>query len=188
MKVYRAQGHEIPGIPHTEDPSALVSGMRPVLATSKTPSSVLRYAGEKCCLFEIELGVGIRYIDVNSVAITDETLAVIREMSSAVGVWPPANLPRAVLRKIFEERTLGKITKAGKVTPPENEIMVDGTQGVFSPPAEFASMDGKTVYRVTYTLPAGRGRTFRRKPKRSNKNGRRFTRKSKHHVRRNRNA
>lgn len=34
----------------------------------------------------------------------------------------------------------------------------------------------------------GRGRTFRRKTKRTNKNGRRFTRKSKHYVRRNRHA
>lgn len=46
-----------------------------------------------------------------------------------------------------------------------------------------AKQDGKIV------LSGGRrGRTFRRKPKRSNKNGHRFTRKSKHDVRRNRHA
>lgn len=181
LVVYRAQGHSIPGIPRLEDARKLVSGVRPVLATSTSSKSVVRYAGSDCCIFKITLPAGTPYIDTTAVLgdVSDALLIEVRNAAAAAGLkFPPANISAGSLRAIIVKRLLA-----------EREIMVPGN-GKFSAPTPAELTEGKNTFALTYTPASGgrRVRTFRSKPKRSNKNGGRPTRKSQHRLRRNRHA
>ncbi len=206
MTVYRAQGGFIEGDVGGPPPNTIQTGIRPVIATSKSPNAISRYAGADCCIYEIKLQPGTRYIDVNptvtfsnsggetALAIKNIVLSNIQKMCPAVGSFPTNKTFPRTMREMILARCMGRTkfqgTKRAEYIPAEQEIMVDGTVGGFSSQTPIDPIGGKQAFRVTYGPPKGgrRGRTFRRKPKRSNKNGSRFTRKSKHDVRRNRHA
>lgn len=193
MTVYRGQGHTIKGIKVTGDPTELVASKRPVLATSKSPESIARYAGGDCCIFEITLMPGTRYINVNDIVsglpLEDEAalelMKTVRDRYNSEKEKGRSALPsnsRNTLLKVLHDRAFG-----ADGVPAENEIMVYGLEGTLSEPEPIPDIAGKRAFRVVYTPPppAGRGRTFRRKPKRMNKNGRRSARQSRHNRHRN---
>jgi hypothetical protein len=202
MTVYRAQGGFV--LPHSSSmqPNVITDGVRPVIATSKTIGAINRYAGSECCIFEIKLQPGTRYLDVNqtvtfldadrgkpALGIKNAVLSRITEMCPASGSFPSTNTPLFKLREIILDRCNGRVkglgTESVEYIPSEQEIMVDGIQGTFSKATPIEPKNGKQTFQVTYgPRKGGRGRTFRRKAKTSNKNGHRFTRKSKHRVRR----
>ena len=208
MTVYRAHGSSIANHSNTTlpPPHSIVAGIRPVIATSKTLESVMRYAGAGCCIFKITLAPGTRYIDVNrlltfynqqgerALAVKNVILDNIREMCPSQGTWPTDKTSLYAMRQAILDRCLGRVKYKGEpreeIVPPENEIMVYGLNGVFSEPVQIEPIEGKTAYTTTFSPTAGgsRGRTFRRKAKRMNKNGGRPSRKSKHSLRRNRHA
>lgn len=188
--VYRGQGHSKTGILPVGDPATLVAGRRPVLATSESLASVIDYTGKDCCIFEIHLAKDTPYIDVNKVVSSvpapcksgegpgKETLATLAEICKTISDVVPT-------------QTRSGLWKTIKSRENENEIMVYGIGGEFTNLVKLARTEGEPQkFTVNYSVPTtrGRGRTFRRKAKRSNKNGHRSTRKSKHDVRRNRNA
>lgn len=180
LVVYRAQGHSIPSIPRVGDAETLVPDRRPVLATSLSPDSVVRYAGSECCIFQITLPVGTRYIDTAALLsnVSDALLLEVRDAAVAAGFkFPPAKIGPTSLRNILAKRL-----------SVEREIMVPGN-GTFSEPTPIEPIKGKKTVALAYipTSGGGRGRTFRNKPKRMNKNGSRPTRKSQR-GRRNRHA
>jgi hypothetical protein len=199
LVVYRAQG----GFTSTGDASSLLAGYRPILATSTSPESVLRYAGGDCCFFEIHLAPGVLYLDVNArvtfstdqgpaLGIKNTVLGAICEMLPEDGTWPTRSSVPSELRTAILKRCLGRTIKdmdghIAEYYPAENEIMVYGNGGTFSKPEEIASLYGKRTYRVTYSMAGGtRGRTFRRNTRGRNKNGYGPARQPK--SRRNRNA
>jgi len=197
LVVYRAQGGDIT-TKRTADPSNLIPGVRPVLATSKDELAILRYAGAECCIFKITLGPGIHYIDVNkTVTFNNEEgktvlgvkNTVLKDICSEIPrgapTWPTSATPAPAVRQAMLDRCMGRVKYDTKGTPKEyvpseQEIMVYGLEGTFSAPTEIDAIGGKRAFEVTYSLPAGgvRGRTFRRKAKRLNKNGRRSARQS----------
>ena len=174
LVVYRAQGHVIPGIPRVGDAQTLVSGLRPVMATSVSPSSVVRYAGSDCCMFQITLPAGTPYIDTNAVLsdVSDALLLEVRDAAASAGMkFPPATISPNSLRKIILKRLVA-----------EQEIMVPG-DGVLTDPVPTSPIEGKKAFTLTYGPKKGRGRTFRSKALRRNKNGRRLARQSQRRVR-----
>jgi hypothetical protein len=176
LVVYRAQGHSIPGIPRVGDAREIVSGLRPVVATSISPNSVLRYAGADCCVFEITIPAGTPYIDTTAVLsdVSDTLLTDVRDAAAAAGLkFPPATISPKSLRAIIAKRLAA-----------EQEIMLPGN-GKFSSPTPISPIGEKDAFALTYTPTSGgrRGRTFRRKAVRRNKYGSRLARKSQRHVR-----
>jgi hypothetical protein len=187
--VYRAQGGTVTPQVAALPASLLQMGIRPVFATSKTPDAIVRYAGTECCMFEIMLQPGTRYIDVNEVLLSSggeiepTLLKDIRSECPETGAFPTTRTPIPVMRDVIMSRCIGRTKYKGtpreEVIPPEQEIMVDGVHGNVSVPSPIEPILGKQAFRVVYTPQVGRGRTFRRKAKRMNKNGHRPTRKSK---------
>lgn len=194
MVVYRAQGR----IRSAGDPSLLVDGYRPVIATSKTSSAVIRYAAPSCCLFEIHLAPGVRYLDVSrsvifstqegpALAIKNDILSSICSSLSGEVKWPTPDTQPSEAREAMLKRCTGRMIKDidGKIIdyyPAEQEIMVCGIGGSFTGQTKIAPIHGVDAYQVNYSVkPSGgrRGRTLRNKTKRMNKNGRRPTRQSK---------
>lgn len=177
MTVYRGQGHSISGIPNRADPTTLLNGVRPILATSKTPEIAKRYMGKDCCFFEIQLQPGIRYVDAKEVftfqdkttgeyvtnvsnEIIDNLLQLTESMND--GYWVKKAYREGNGRNAVRNMFLKRIHE-------EEEILVDSTQGGFTVTPH--------TFKARYT-PKGRGRTFRTKALRRNKNGHRPTRKS----------
>jgi hypothetical protein len=201
MYVYRGQGGLVkPPLGAVATPKELDIGIRPVIATSRDPAAVIRYAGPDCCMFLIKLQPGTRYIDVNTrvtfmgdhgdraLAIKNSVLEKVRDLCKDLseGYFPTNKTPLPVIRKEILNRCLGRELKH-EIIPAEREIMVYGIGGTMSAPVPIpGKINGKESFSVTYTPPSvGRGRTFRSKPKRKNKNGHRPTRKSGNDDRRN---
>lgn len=190
MVVYRAQGGDITHKPRgTPGPGFLVSGIRPVIATSKVAPSTLRYADERCCIFAITLQPGTRYVDVNDIlrgGIDESLMNEIRAICPIEGTWPTCNedvgkMIDAVQKRI-DGRTIYKGTDREEYILPEHEVMVYGLEGQFSPSIPTGKkILGRMLLKTTYgpSVQNGRGRTFRSKALRRNKkNGYRPTRKS----------
>jgi hypothetical protein len=202
--VYRGQGGVITPNVSTVHPTEILSDVRSVIATSSSPDSVIRYAGQDCCVYKITLKPGIRYIDVNKlisfiapeglgrrvISVKNTVLQDVLDRCPPTNKFPnPATTPQQA-RHALMERCFGRyrMTDDGiqLVVPPELEIMVDGTQGAFQNKKPVCPMIQETI---TYTIDyapksAGRGRTLRRTSRRRDKNGRRPARKSKNRHRR----
>ena len=164
-------------------------------------------------MFEIFLEPGTRILDVSEITsgpLSENALRTFRaRCDPEIVAWPNPNtgtkyiesklLDRCRGRTIYERLKKGETERAVKeVVPPENEIMVYAVGGTFSGETPLGEIEGKEAKRVKFTPgPVGgrrtsrirrisrisRGRTFRSTSKRMNKNGRRLTRQSKHHVR-----
>jgi hypothetical protein len=177
LTVYRGQGHSIPGIPSLADPATLVTGVRPILATSRSRDVATRYMGKECCLFEIHIQPGIRYIDAKATFtftdratgkpvtnVSNETIDSLLGLAASMsdGYWVKKAIAAGNGRNVVRAMFLKRLSE-------EDELLVDSAQG------------GLTVtprtFNATYKL-RGRGRTFRSKTLRRSKNGRRPTRKS----------
>lgn len=177
MTVYRGQGHSIPGIPSHGDPTTLIDGVRPILATTKSEDVAKRYMGKECCFFEIQISPGMRYVDAKQLFtfpdknsgemitnVSNETIDSLLQATESMndGYWvKKANSEgngRQAVRTMFLKRMN------------EDEVLLDSSQGGFTITPH--------TFKAKY-MRKGRGRTFRSKPLRRNKkNGHRFTRKS----------
>jgi hypothetical protein len=170
MTVYRGQGHSKKGIPAVGavPPNVLKGDIRPIISTSKERASVLDYAGPDCCIFQIVLKPGVKYLDIEAMFGADdayEDLAdEVRKLAPASGSWVRPNTPRHVLTSFFM-KNLKK----------EHEVMVLGG-GTFTEPVSIGGTP--QGFEVSYS-PKTAGRrvqTFRRTSK-SRSNGRRPARK-----------
>jgi hypothetical protein len=206
MTVYRAQGGSVTRQIEDTESTSIKADVRSILATSKDPASIVRYADTDCCMFEIFLKPGTLILDVSEIVkgpISVDDIRAFREhCNPEIVTWPKPTtgtqyiikelLARCDGRTTFERPKKGETEKEIKeIIPPENEIMVYAVGGTFSDEKDIDPIEKKTAKSVTFTPPrppsggrrSSRGRTFRRTSKRRNKNGRRSTRKSKHHVR-----
>jgi hypothetical protein len=176
MTVYRGQGGVVRGAPGSPPPSMIVEGIRPVLATSRAPWTIKRYAGKDCCMFMIRLLPGTRYINVSAMIsfLTKENqpaLAVKNTVLEAIqstcappkpGWFLSNETPLSDMRRIILERCAGRIKHVGpgevEYVPPEEEVMVYAVGGSFSPPTPIANLEGKLSFEVTFTPPKAGGR------------------------------
>ena len=176
MTVYRGQGHSIPGIPNHADPTTLLNGIRPIIATTKSRDIALRYIGNECCLFEIQVQPGIRYLnaketftfDSNGEKVTAVSNEIIDNLLRIAESMPDTYWVKKAIREGKGRDAVRNIFK--KRISEEDEILLDSTQGGFTVTPH--------IFKAKYSL-RGRGRTFRRKALRRNKkDGHRLTRKS----------
>ena len=194
MIVYRGQGGVVRGPPGSPPPSMLVEGLRPVLATSRVPWTIKRYAGKDCCMFMIRLLPGTRYINVSATIsfLTKENqpaLAVKNEVLEAIqstcappkpGWFLSNETPLPTMRKIILERCVGRVKEIapGEVEyiPPEEEVMVYAVGGSLSPPKPIANIEGKMSFEVTFTPPKAGGRRRTRRARGTTRRRRRRVR------------
>jgi hypothetical protein len=178
MTVYRGQGHSKPGIPNHGDPTTLVDGTRPILATTKSMETAKQYMGTECCLFEIQVTPGIRYVDAKELftfpdretgqTITNVSNETIDNVLNLVG---PMNDSYWLKKAVAEGNGRNAVRSVFlKRIHEEDEILFDGSQGGF--------VVTPHMFKAKY-IRKGRGRTFRTKALRRNKkNGYRPSRKS----------
>ena len=154
--VWRGQGRVKPGIPQLAAPNSLRSDVRPVISTSADKASAAVFAGEDCCLYQIVVKPGVRYLDVETVG----------------AGYIPSYIVDYVKSRIPEDRK-GFISRA---TPPmklisafktriakEHEILLEGG-GVFADPVSFSESVPKEFH-TSYQMKAGgrrRGSSSRR--------------------------
>ena len=181
MIVYRAQGGNVTQAVPGSSPNTIILGARPVLATSKTPGAITRYAGESCCIFEIYLAPGTRYIDVNAMVtfrdkdgnmalgIKNAVLEEVRKECPEFGTFPTKDTTLPEMRKAILDRCNGRGKFIGTLDaeyiPAENEIMVYA-DGVLSDPAPIPKILNKDAYWYEFRPNVrGGGKTIRRRRK-----------------------
>lgn len=168
MVVFRGQGGDRIQKSGDAQTNEIEPAVRPVLAASKTPYSVPKYTGKDCCVFKITLKPGIRYIDVNALLVFREPIglgkrvlgvknsvieSILQRCNSSGPGWN-STTPPIVARKAILERCIGnhEIMSDGRLNfkvLPENEIMIDGLQGVFLNKKPICPM---ILEMVTYTV------------------------------------
>jgi hypothetical protein len=179
MTVYRGQGHSKKGIPMVGavPPNLLKGDIRPIISTSKERASVIEYAGADCCIFQIVLKPGVKYLDIEPMftstspstgeryiyvapEIVDGLKARVPNTPEYANYWIKPRTPSGALIQFFK-RNIQK----------EHEVMVLGG-GVFVEPVSLKGAKPEVL--ITSYSPKAAGRrvqTFRRKPK-SRSNGR----------------
>jgi len=159
MTVYRGQGHTKKNIPLLGPPNVLKGDVRSVISTSKQRESVSEYAGTDCCVFQITLKPGVKYIDTEAVVIAEEEYDEIADelrKRAPADSWIKEKTPRRVMKAFF----LKNLKK-------EHEIMVLGG-GSFS---ELVSQGGTPeVFTTSYSSKTAGRRRSRRKTRRSKYN------------------
>ena len=156
MIVYRGQGHSKKGIPSLGPPNVLKGDMRSVISTSLHRESISEYAGAECCIFQITLKPGVKYLDVESVFTAEDNYEELAE-DVRKKTFPDSWIkPKTALRVLvaFFLKNLKK----------EHEIMVAGG-GSFSDPVSQGGVP--EVFTTSYSPKIAGRRRLRRKTRRS---------------------
>lgn len=154
--VWRGQGKVKPGIPQLASPDSLRSDVRPVISTSEDKASAAVFGGEDCCLYQIVVKPGVRYLNVEKVGagyiprhVVDYVKSLIPENRKGFTSKTTSDM---VLVNAFKER----IAK-------EHEILLEGG-GVFTDPVSFSESVPKEFH-TSYQMKSGgrhRGSSSRR--------------------------
>jgi hypothetical protein len=151
--VWRGQGKVKPGIPRLAAPDSLRSDVRPVISTSEDKESAAVFGGDDCCLYQIVVKPGVRYLNVEEIGagyIPDDVVNYVKSLIPAYrNGFTSGTTSNMVLIKAFKKR----IAK-------EHEILLEGG-GIFTEPVSFSESVPKEFH-TSYQLKAG-GR--RRSPK-----------------------
>ena len=168
---------------------------RPLSTSKELNSHILNFAASPGRMFMINVVPGIDYVSIRD-AIKKQTI-VEEDFTFLYDELPEGHAYKA---RSPEELRRGFFQLVYK----ENEVLLKPSSGVFSAEDGPETWDRKEafrsirvtksngtpldieVYETGFFPQKGRGRTFRTKPKRRNKNGRRFTHKSSHDDGRNR--
>jgi hypothetical protein len=134
--VYRGHGHQKKGIQSQEGipQDTLKNSVRPIVSTSKNKDYIIHkftdYETKKegiCCLFEISVEPGIRFLDFTSIPneyLTTYSIKSFMELKKTVdpenAIWPNNKMP---LKKLKDALLKRKIS--------EQEILLEGLQGTF---------------------------------------------------------
>jgi hypothetical protein len=133
--VYRGQGHSKPGIPVPPNTvkNNIKNSARPVLSSTKDINNALQFTDkESCCIFEITVQPGIRFLDFTE--FSDFTYNDVKEFmtnkeeiekGTEYEIWPYSYISPATLAKIANDRK-----------NKETEVLLDGNQGTFKPMGE----------------------------------------------------
>lgn len=203
--VYRGQSGSVeskPGIPRVgSDATEIQTNFkRPISASKHLTATILRFSWPgPGRLFKIHVMPGVKYVSIPD--LVDETFndLALFELGTAEGGYKmktPAQLQGAFKDIVAKENEVllkldgvkFKRPSGADETWKEAEIPLKFEMGLGKDgkPRKFHNDKGKYVTELditlyeTYLFPqtSGRGRTFRRKPKRMNKNGRRSARQS----------
>ena len=154
--VWRGQGRVKPGIPQLAAPNSLRSDVRPVISTSADKASAAVFGGEDCCLYQIVVKPGVRYLDVETVGAGYIPSYIVDYVKSLIPEDRKGFISRATpfMKLISAFKT--RIAK-------EHEILLEGG-GVFADPVSFSESVPKEFH-TSYQMKAGgrrRGSSSRR--------------------------
>jgi hypothetical protein len=120
--------------------------VRPVISTSEDKTSAAVFGGDDCCLYQIVVKPGVRYLNVETVGagyipsyVVDYVKSLIPEDREG---FTSRATPNMVLIKAFKER----IAK-------EHEILLEGG-GIFTDPVSFGESVPKEFH-TSYQMKAG---------------------------------
>jgi hypothetical protein len=154
--VWRGQGRVKPGIPQLAAPNSIRSDVRPVISTSADKASAAVFAGEDCCLYQIVVKPGVRYLDVERVGAGHIPLEIVDHVKSLI----PEDRKGFISRATHFMKLIGVFkTRIAK----EHEILLEGG-GVFADPVSFSESVPKEFH-TSYQMKAGgrrRGSSSRR--------------------------
>ena len=144
--VWRGQGKVKSGIPQRAAPDSLRSDVRPVISTSEDKDSAAVFGGEDCCLYQIVVKPGVRYLNVEKVGagyipghVVDYVKSLIPENRNGFTSKTTSDM---VLINEFKKR-IGK----------EHEILLEGG-GVFTEPISFGDAKPKEFH-TSYQMKSG---------------------------------
>jgi len=144
--VWRGQGRVKPGIPQLAAPNSLRSDVRPVISTSEVKESAAVFGGEDCCLYQIVVKPGVRYLDVETVGAGYIPSYVVDYVKSLIPAdrkgFISSATPTMKLISAFKTR----IAK-------EHEILLEGG-GIFADPVSFGESVPKEFH-TSYQMRAG---------------------------------
>jgi hypothetical protein len=128
--VYRGQGHTKPGIPVPPNTvkNNIKNSVRPVISTTKNITNALQFTDQQgCCIFEITVQPGIRYLDFTEFPDFTENdvkefmaMKEEKEKETEYEIWPYNYISPPILVKIANDRK-----------NKETEVLLDGNQGTF---------------------------------------------------------
>jgi len=170
--VWRGQGRVKPGIPRLAAPKTLRSDVRPVISTSEDKESAAVFGGDDCCIYQIVVKPGVRYLNIEKIGAGYIPPRVVEYVKSLIpedrkGFTSRAT-PNMVLIKAFKER----IAK-------EHEILLEGG-GIFTEPVSFSESVPKEFH-TSYQVKEGGRRTHRRTVKTIRMNKKEYLREH-HHL------
>jgi hypothetical protein len=151
--VWRGHGRVKPGIPQLAAPNSLRSDVRPVISTSEVKESAAVFGGDDCCLYQIVVKPGVRYLDVETVGAGYIPSYVVDYVKSLI----PED------RKGFTSRatpTMKLISAFKTRIAKEHEILLEGG-GIFADPVSFGESVPKEFH-TSYQMRAGGRRRTRR--------------------------
>ena len=144
--VWRGHGRVKPGIPQLAPPDSLRSDVRPVISTSEVKESAAVFGGDDCCLYQIVVKPGVRYLNIEKIGagyipsyVVDYVKSLIPEDREG---FTSRATPNMVLIKAFKTR----IAK-------EHEILLEGG-GIFTDPVSFGDSMPKEFH-TSYQMRAG---------------------------------
>lgn len=151
--VWRGQGKAKRGIPQLADPSSLLSDVRPVISTTTNKESALVFGEKDCCLYQIVVKPGVRYLNIEEVGkgfisptVVDYVRSLIPEYRTG---FTSRKTPNMSLIKAFKTR----IAK-------EHEILIE-SGGIFADPVSFSDSTPKQFH-TSYKMKTGGKKKTRR--------------------------
>ena len=167
--VWRGQGRVKPGIPQLAAPNSLRSDVRPVISTSEVKESAAVFGGEDCCLYQIVVKPGVRYLDVETVGAGYIPSYVVDYVKSLIPEDRKGFISRATPTMKLISAFKTRIAK-------EHEILLEGG-GIFADPVSFGESVPKEFH-TSYQMRAG-GRRLGSSTRRLGSSTRRRTRTAK---------
>jgi hypothetical protein len=162
--VWRGQGKVKPGIPQLASPSSLRSDVRPVISTSEDKDSAAVFGGDDCCLYQIIVKPGVRYLNVEKVGAGYIPPHVVEYVKSLIPPYRKGFTSRNTSDMVLISAFKTRINK-------EHEILLEGG-GTFTDPVSFGDAKPK-VFHTSYQMNSAgrrpRRRTHRRTRRRTAK-------------------
>jgi hypothetical protein len=151
--VWRGQGKVKPGIPQRAPPDSLRSDVRPVISTSEDKASAAVFGGDDCCLYQIVVKPGVRYLNVEKVGAGYIPDDVVNYVKSLIPEDRKGFTSRATPNMKFISAFKTRIEK-------EHEILLE-CGGIFTDPVSFSDSVPKEFH-TSYQMKAGGRRRTRR--------------------------
>jgi hypothetical protein len=144
--VWRGHGRVKPGIPQLAAPNSLRSDVRPVISTSEVKESAAVFGGDDCCLYQIVVKPGVRYLDVETVGAGYIPSYVVDYVKSLIPEDRKGFISRATPTMKLISAFKTRIAK-------EHEILLE-SGGIFTDPVSLGESVPKEFH-TSYQMRAG---------------------------------
>ena len=148
--VWRGHGRVKPGIPQLAPPDSLRSDVHPVIGTSRDKASAAVFGGEDCCLYQIVVKPGVRYLDVEHLFREDNEDRDVKLAEYMKEVLIPADRKGFIKKTIPTEKLIIEFKRR---IAKEHEILLEGG-GIFTDLVPVSDSMPKEFH-TSYQMKAG---------------------------------